>query len=67
MSKSNGKTLKITLSKSLLGRPDKHRRVAKALGLKKLHSSVMQADTPIIRGMINTIPHLITVSTEVPA
>lgn len=53
--------LRITLTRSLLGRPDKHRRVAKALGLNKSQRSVLQYDTPIIRGMINKISHLLTV------
>lgn len=53
--------LKITLTRSLLGRPEKHRRVARALGLTKSQRSVVQYDTPIIRGMINKISHLLTV------
>lgn len=53
--------LRITLTRSLLGRPDKHRRVAKALGLTKSNQTVVQYDTPIIRGMINKISHLLTV------
>lgn len=53
--------LKITLTRSLLGRPEKHRRVAKALGLNKSQRSVVHYDTPIIRGMINKISHLLTV------
>jgi large subunit ribosomal protein L30 len=55
--------LKITLTRSLLGRPEKHVRVAYALGLKKSQRSVLQYDTPIIRGMINKISHLLTVET----
>lgn len=53
--------IRITLTKSLLGRPEKHRRVAKALGLTKSQRSVVQYDTPIIRGMVNKISHLLTV------
>ncbi|MCE3234477.1 MAG: rpmD [Vampirovibrio sp.] len=53
--------VKITLTRSLLGRPEKHRRVAKALGLTKSQRSVVHYDTPIIRGMINKISHLLTV------
>ena len=68
MAKSNDKKpLAVTLTRSLLGRPEKHRRVAKALGLTKMHRTVYHADTPIIRGMLNTIPHLLTVSTEANA
>ncbi|MEB3286086.1 MAG: 50S ribosomal protein L30 [Vampirovibrionales bacterium] len=62
-----GKTLSVTLTRSLLGRPEKHRRVAKALGLTKLNRTVAHADTPIIRGMINKISHLLTVNAEATA
>ena len=61
--KSAGQQLKITLTRSLLGRPEKHVRVAYALGLKKSQRSVLQYDSPIIRGMINKISHLLTVET----
>ena len=54
-------TVKITLTRSLIGRPDKQRRVARALGLKKMHQSVTLPQTDTIRGMINRIPHLLTV------
>ncbi|HEY9686788.1 MAG TPA: 50S ribosomal protein L30 [Coleofasciculaceae cyanobacterium] len=53
--------IRVTLTKSLLGRPEKHCRVAKALGLTKSQRSVVHYDTPIIRGMINKISHLLTV------
>jgi len=55
--------IKVTLTRSLLGRPEKHRRVAQALGLHKSQRSVLHYDTPIIRGMINKISHLLTVET----
>jgi large subunit ribosomal protein L30 len=58
--KSNAQ-LKITLTRSLLGRPEKHRRVARALGLNKSQRFVLQYDSAIIRGMINKISHLLTV------
>jgi len=60
---SNATQLKITLTRSLLGRPEKHLRVAHALGLRKSQRFVLQYDTPIIRGMINKISHLLTVET----
>lgn len=53
--------VRVTLTRSLLGRPDKHRRVARALGLTRTNRSVEHFDTPIIRGMINKISHLLTV------
>ena len=61
MAKSNEKKLKITLVKSGIARPGKHKVVLLGLGLKKLNHSVLRLDTPQIRGMINKISHLITV------
>ena len=53
--------LKITLTRSLIGRPEDQRATVKALGLKKMHTFVMQDDTPVIRGMIHKVEHLVTV------
>jgi len=53
--------LKITLVKSLIGRPEVQRRTVKALGLKKLGSSVIQNDTPDIRGKVIKVSHLVQV------
>ncbi len=51
--------LKITLVKSLIGRPEKHRRVLQGMGLTKLNRSVLLNNTPAIRGMVQTISHLV--------
>jgi large subunit ribosomal protein L30 len=53
--------LKITLSKGLVARMETHRKVVRALGLRKQNSSVVHADSPTIRGMINKISYLLTV------
>lgn len=53
--------LKITLTRSLIGRPEDQRATVKALGLKKTNSFVMQDDTPAIRGMVRKVEHLVTV------
>jgi len=53
--------LKITLTRSLIGRPEDQRATVKALGLKKTNSFVMQDDTPVIRGMVRKVEHLVTV------
>ena len=52
-------TLKITLVRSLIGRPQKQRKVVNGLGLRKLNSSVVREDTPAIRGMVAAVPHLV--------
>ncbi|MDQ0286137.1 large subunit ribosomal protein L30 [Desulfofundulus luciae] len=53
--------LKITLIRSLIGRPEDQRVTVRTLGLRKLHGSVVQNDTPQIRGMINKVSHLVKV------
>jgi large subunit ribosomal protein L30 len=54
-------TLKITLTRSLIGRQEDQRATVKALGLRKVNSFVMQDDTSVIRGMIHKVQHLVTV------
>ena len=55
------KRLNITLTKSMIGRPEKHRKVLRGMGLTKMNKTVNLEDTPSIRGMINTVPHLVRV------
>jgi len=61
MAKSTGTRIKVTLKRSLIGTSDVQRKVAKALGVSKTNQTVEHNDTPIIRGMINKISHLVTV------
>lgn len=53
--------LKITLKRSVIGRPQNQRETVKALGLKKLHSTVVKPDNDAIKGMIKTVSHLVDV------
>ena len=53
--------LKITLVKSPIGYNMKQKGTVKALGLKRLQSSVEHEDTPVIRGMITKVSHLVKV------
>jgi large subunit ribosomal protein L30 len=61
MAKDEPKKLKITLVKSSIARPGKHKVVLIGLGLRKLNRSVVRQDTPEIRGMINKVSHLLQV------
>ncbi len=54
-------SLKITLVRSLIGRPETQRKIVRALGLGKTNSFVEQQDNPQIRGMINKVSHLVKV------
>ncbi|NOY52895.1 MAG: 50S ribosomal protein L30 [Deltaproteobacteria bacterium] len=53
--------LKITLKRSGIGRPKKHKAVIRGLGLKRTNQSVILKDTPETWGMINKIPHIVDV------
>ena len=53
--------IKITLTQGLVGKTETQRKVVQALGLGKFGSSRVHADTPVIRGMIKKVSHLVTV------
>lgn len=53
--------LKIKLIKSPIGYSSKAKATIKALGLRKLNHSVIQSDTPQIRGMVNKVSFLVNV------
>ena len=55
------KKLKITQLKSAIGYRKRTKATIEALGLKKLNHSVVQNDTPAIRGMINAVNFLVKV------
>ncbi len=55
------KKLEITLTRSLIGRPEDQRVTVNTLGLRKMHQTVVQQDNAAIRGMINKVAHLVTV------
>lgn len=59
-------TLRITLVRSLIGRPGDQERTVQSLGLHKLHETVERPDDAAIRGMIRKVSHLVKVE-EVPA
>ena len=53
--------LRITWVKSGIGYSQRQKETIRALGLRRLGTSVEQADTPVIRGMITKISHLLQV------
>lgn len=53
--------IRITQIRSTIDRKENQKRTIKALGLGRIRRTVEHNDTPQIRGMINTVLHLITV------
>lgn len=60
--KTGGNRISIKLTAGLVGKKDMHRKVVRALGLGKFNSSVEHVDSPTIRGMVEKIRHLVTVT-----
>ncbi|ABO22048.1 50S ribosomal protein L30 [Shewanella loihica] len=55
------KTLKVTQTKSSIGRLPKHRATLTGLGLRRINHTVELEDTPAVRGMINKVYYMVKV------
>ncbi len=55
------KKIKVRLVRSPIGTKPRLRKTVSALGLKRLHSSVIHEATPSILGMVRTVAHLVEV------
>jgi large subunit ribosomal protein L30 len=53
--------LKVEQKKSPIGRKQNQRDTLRSLGLKRIGDVVVKEDRPEIRGMVNTVRHLVTV------
>ena len=51
--------IRITLVKSPIDRPPNQKKTLKALGLTRLNATVEKEATPQIKGMVNTVKHMI--------
>jgi large subunit ribosomal protein L30 len=53
--------LKVTQIRSEIGGKQNQRDTLRSLGLKRISDVVVKEDRPEIRGMVNTVSHLVTV------
>jgi large subunit ribosomal protein L30 len=58
------RTLKIKLVRSTIGGNARQRATVEALGLRRLHQVVEHADSPVTRGMIHKVRHLVRIVEE---
>ncbi len=58
------KTITVEQIGSPLRRPEKQRRTLIGLGLNKMNRRRTLEDTPSVRGMVNSIPHLVRIVDE---
>ena len=61
MAEKTAMKLKVTWIKSAIGHKKEHRKVIKALGLRKLNSTRELYDSPTIRGMLNKVSYLLKI------
>ena len=54
-------TIRIKLIRSPICTPEKHKKIVRALGLKKMNRVVERPDTAGFRGMVAKIPHLLEI------
>jgi large subunit ribosomal protein L30 len=60
--------IKITYVKSSIGYAQRQKETVRSLGLRHLGDSVIQADSPAVRGMVHAVRHLVAVEpVEEPA
>ncbi len=55
------KEIKVTLTRSVIGRLQSHKACVRGLGLRRPHHTVTVIDTPENRGMINKVSYMLSV------
>ncbi|ODP96814.1 MULTISPECIES: 50S ribosomal protein L30 [Salinivibrio] len=55
------KTIKVTQTRSAIGRLPKHKATLRGLGLRRINHTVELEDTPCVRGMINQVNYMVKV------
>jgi len=53
--------IKIKLIRSVICCPEKHKSIVRSLGLKTMNRTVLRPDTPVFRGMVAKVPHLLAI------
>ncbi len=59
-------TLRLQLYKSPIGYNSRQKATVHALGLRRLHQVVVQSDSPVTRGMVSKVPHLVRILDGAP-
>lgn len=55
------KTIKVTQTRSSIGRLPKHKATLRGLGLRRIGHTVELEDTPAVRGMVNQVTYMVKV------
>ena len=58
---TSGRGVRVTLRRSLIGRPQGQRRIAHALGLRRVGAARVHTLTPAVEGALRKVAHLVQV------
>ena len=53
--------VKITLVRGLIGCTERQRASVRTLGLRRIRDSVVREDSPVVRGALRAVAHLVEV------
>jgi len=53
--------IKVKMIGSVIGCPEQQRATVRGLGLRRMHQVVEREDTPLVRGMVKKVPHLVQI------
>jgi large subunit ribosomal protein L30 len=59
------KKVRVTLVHSTIGYPERTKKTVYALGLHRLHQVVEHVDSPVLRGMLAKVSHLVEIEEQV--
>jgi large subunit ribosomal protein L30 len=59
--KAKEKYVHVTLVRSPIGYSKRQKATVQALGLRRMHQTVEHVDTPVLRGMLDRVSHLVEV------
>jgi large subunit ribosomal protein L30 len=59
--KKKSSNLKVTLVRSPIGYPKRQKDTVRALGLRRMNQTVEHKDSPVIRGMLAKVIHLVKI------
>ena len=62
--KKSDKKIRVQQVRSPIGFPRSQREVLRSLGLRRIRQVVEHSDNPAVRGMVDTIPHLVQIVEE---
>ncbi len=57
----SGPTIRLQWIRSAIGFPKKQKLIVRGLGFRRLRETIVRPDTPMIRGMVRRIPHLVEI------